>query len=146
MKPTFRHRRPEMTMAPEMTESKAELEARAERGQKSAKGAMVGVRVVSANGATHASQGQRPRNTPTHSSQALKGRDKSCASFAVSMLQSAGWAALQGLIRFLTPYPGRCPGLAWCAPLGLKSGAPMARPMPAWGNAPGTRPHQFPEP
>jgi len=65
---------------------------------------------LKANGLTHTSPGQRP-GYDAENGQALKGRDKPRGVTFVS--------PLQGLNGVGAGYPGRCPGLVYCAPLGL---------------------------
>jgi len=74
--------------------------------------------VPSANGATQASPGQRP-GLPNHKSQqALKGRDKSCASVDVRVLYPAGWAAPSGLGSFSNTTPRALPWAGLVRPVG----------------------------
>jgi hypothetical protein len=63
-----------------------------------------------ANGPAHASPGQRP-GFDRRKNRALKGRLNDVAP-------------LQGFDRFIPGDPGRCPGLAWFAPLVLEGSAP----------------------
>ena len=45
---------------------------------------------------------------------------------------------LQGVGFYVAVFPGRCPGLSHCAPLGRKTGAPFGggRPVLLWGRRP----------
>lgn len=76
------------------------------------------MREPSANGASYNSLGQRPRTTARHLSPALKGRNNPAIFGAIWVFNPGGWIALSGLISFMAPIPGRCPGLVWRAPLG----------------------------
>ena len=82
--------------------------------------AVAKMREPSANGAAQASPGQRP-GLPNHKTpQALKGRDKSCASFAVSMFHPAGWVAPSGLDSFSNAIPRALPWAGLVRPFGAQ--------------------------
>jgi len=66
--------------------------------------------VQSANGATHASPGQRPGNGSKITNQALKGRPNLCPNPQPAPTVRPGF---QPSLLFKPAYPGRCPGLAW---------------------------------
>ena len=95
-----------------------EPDAVAKMREPSGNGAMVGLRIVSANGAAHASLGQRPRNTAPLFPQDLKGRDKSGASVAVRVLHPASWAAPSGLGSFSNAIPRALPWAGLVRPFG----------------------------
>jgi hypothetical protein len=63
----------------------------------------------SANGALHASLGQRPRKIVTHLSQALKGRHNPSVLVAIRMFNHGGWIAPSGLDSFVDSIPRALP-------------------------------------
>ena len=67
---------------------------------------------------SNSSPGQRPGYASPTKSPALKGRPKT----ANAMVHAGphGSALFQGLKYWGALFPGRCPGLAWAAPLALK--------------------------
>ena len=72
----------------------------------------------------HDSPGQRPGDTLPTKSRALKGRNNR----GIDPIHCSGLCRPFRAWRFRrTGNPGRCPGLACCAPLGLKSSMPKPR-------------------